>query len=189
MKKNSKIKNKKLGFSLIEILISVSILTIIIGGVVVFGVQAIQSHTKNQAMRNALDNARFAIEGMSKKIRTSSGIVGDASNVFFIDNVDGKKYCYRISGSDLQAVSAHPSDADYSSITSCGSFSVGNFEGLVSGSKVEVAGRFKVKGTDAVLTKKRGFVQISLDITYKTSDAVTEKDTVKIQSGVSLRDY
>lgn len=183
------------GFSLLEIMISLSIFSIIIGGVVLFSVRTLEAHTKSQAMQNAMENARFAVETMNKRIRTSNDVYDDdpttqfvqSSEIVFTDNVDESKYCYIFSGTVLE-VSKAP---DTSTATDCshGDFAV--FTELVGGgtSKIDVAGRFFIKQTDGT-SNERGFVRTVIEISHNDSSTiVAEKDSVKIQSGVSLRDY
>lgn len=200
-KKGKKILNKK-GFSLIEILVSLAIFSLIVAGVVVFGVRTIEAHTKAQAMQNSIENARFAIESLNKKIRTSSNISdGDADDftkegeVFIIDNLDGSKHCYKFVDGDgdgygelevgiVDGTSSATdcSDADFS----------GKFSSLVGAGKVMVVmseSNFYVKPTDEA-SGARGFVRTSITIQYDDpSVPPAERDTIVIQSGVSLRDY
>jgi prepilin-type N-terminal cleavage/methylation domain-containing protein len=170
--KKKNIKLNKSGFTLIEILLSLAILFLIITGVVVFSVQTIEAHTKSRAMQNGIENARFAIEGLSKRIRTSHDIDdgGAPSSVKITDNVGlNKDYIYSFTGDRL----------------------VVNGETLVGGGNIEVSGSFSVQETihDQGSNNRRGFVRISITVTYDGGDDVTESDSVTIQSGVSLRDY
>lgn len=191
-------KKKKMGnngFSLIEILISLSIFSMIIGSMVLFSVRTIEAHTKSQAMQNAIDNARFAIEILNKKIRVSHDVSdGDdtiqfesSDEIFFIDNLDDSKYCYKFSAGRL-VVSKVP---DSSTATECSHADFGIFEDIVgiAGGKIKISGKFYVKQTDQD-NDVRGFVRTVVQISYNdTTNVVTEKDSAVIQSGVSLRDY
>lgn len=170
-KKRSR-KIDKQGFTLIEILLSLAILFLIITGVVVFSVQTIEAHTKSRAMQNGIENARFAIEGLSKRIRTSNTITSSSGNVQSItltDNVDGIPYSYSFSGEKLKMDGVD----------------------LVGGGNIKVSGSFSVQKTihDQGGSNRRGFVRISITVTYDGGDDITESDSVTIQSGVSLRDY
>jgi len=190
------IKNKKDGFSLIEILISVSLLATIIGGIVLFGVRSIEAHTKSQAMQAAVENARFAIEGMNKKIRTSHDLnKNDTSNatagmtqIYFVDNVDENRYCYYFASNALSVAFVDRSAA--SSIDTCAEVrSSGTVRELVGGS-VSVTGRFYVLETSNTAPYQRGMVTATIKLDQNSSAAnPTEKDSVTIQSSVSLRDY
>ena len=195
---SSKIKSKarNQGFTLIEVLISLSIFSIIIGVVILFSVRTLEAHTKSQAMQNSLENARFAIETLNKRIRTSHEISDDdgdasqfssSSEIFFIDNVDGSRYCYMFAGNKLIADRV----PDTSEALDCSHGDFGSFVDLVGtdDGKVEVDGAFFVKQTNEN-NRRRGFVRTVVEINYNDAAAlVTEKDQVEIQSGVSLRDY
>ena len=182
-RKESKI-NKK-GFSLIEILLAMAVFSMIIGGVVLFSVRSIEAHTKSQAMQNSIDNARFAIEGLNKKIRTSNSIIGSWSSaskaIFLVDNVDGGKYCYKFSSGKLY------SGKLAESATGCPS-ALSGLSVLVGDSLVLVDGSFYVKDTVAT---SRGVVTTVVNLSYNdaaTSQAEKQGDIV-LQSTVSLRDY
>ena len=165
-------KLNKSGFTLIEILVSLAILSLIITGITIFSIQTIEAHTRSRAMQNAIENARFAIEGLSKRIRTSHRINGDINYVTIIDNVnDTKTYTYEFVGGKLTM----------------------NGENLVGGdSNIQVSGNFYIRPTvtNENTNNRRGFVRISMTITYDDGRGnPTEKDSVTIRSGVSLRDY
>ncbi|MEA1925912.1 MAG: type II secretion system protein [Patescibacteria group bacterium] len=189
-------KKKKIGnngFSLIEILVSLSIFSIIIGSMVLFSVRTIEAHTKSQAMQNAIDNARFAIEILNKKVRVSHDVndndgnasqFGLSDEIFFVDNLDDSKYCYKFLADKLVVSKVPEND----SAARCSDFS--NFKDIVGGGgKIKIGGKFYVKQTDTG-NRKRGFVRTVVQITYNdTTLMVAEKDSAIIQSGVSLRDY
>lgn len=194
-----KLKNNisfsKSGFSLIEVLLSLVILFLIIGGVISFSAGTIESHMKNQAMQNAMDNARFAIEAMSKKMRTSSEVAGGDQEIFFRDNVDATKYCYEFAtnadGNGFLQVKSYPyveTDANYDSVSNCSDISETPKE-LVGGENLSVTGEFSLKGTNDD-NDKRGFVRIRVNIEQDSDGGgIAGQDSVMIQTGVSLRDY
>ncbi len=189
------IKTKK-GFSLIEVLVSVAIFSIIVGAILLFSVRTIEAHTKTQAIENSIENARFAIEKLSKKIRTSSDISGDdgmvtnlteSKEIFFVDNVDATKQCFKFENDNLLFDSV---DAD-SVATDCSDGDFSDFKTLVGSTdgKIKVDGSFFLRQTNETLND-RGFVKMVVTIKYNDSSAITtEKSEVTIQSGVSLRDY
>lgn len=178
-KKNKNLNKNKDGFTLIEILLSLAILFLIITGVTVFSIQTIEAHTKSRAMQNALENARFAIEGLSKRIRTSNSINspdGLVPNIGITDNVNNDTYAYVFTGDKLTVRKGG-----------------GAAQELVgSPGNIDVIGNFyvvKSETTGAVDDNKRGFVRISITIKYNDGGNITESDSVTIRSGVSLRDY
>lgn len=197
---------KKRGFTLIEVMISIAIFSMIMIGLAVFSSGIMNSHMKSRAMQNSLDNARFAIEGLEKRIRTSNGVTTDAlgsspgenypdgdTQIFVIDNVDQKHYCYKFLNNELvvyQDPSADPTSADCSTVISAGASPivlVGDAD-----NKVEVTGRFILKKTDITSgTKRRGLVTTTLKIHYSGSEDTSTMDTseITLESSVSLRDY
>lgn len=168
-------RKKSLAFSLIEVLISMSFLTLIIGGVTLFGVRTIQAHTRSQAMQSALENARFAIESISKMARTSeiTGDEGVTNTLIFTSNVDDPPLSYTYSF-----------NADTKTLNFQGSQLVGD------GGKIKINGYFDIKKNNFDATpgnKKRGFVAIVMTITYNVGGNSTESDSITIRSGVSTR--
>ncbi len=172
------------GFSLIEILVSMVILILIIGGITLFGVRTIQYQTKSAVMQNSLENARFAMEKLNKTLRTSSivrpnNLSSNSNQVIFIDNRDGEMYCYRIYNKKLMMAEGE---------TNC--TSGGGYVELVGDdqNQVSVTGGFFVKPTKA---GQQGFVQTRIVLNHPDDPNVppSERSKVTIQSGVSLRDY
>ncbi len=68
----SKIKNQNFGFTLLEVIVSLGVfsIAILISLSSIFAISDAQK--KAVALQNALDNLRFAIEAVSKEIRTGS---------------------------------------------------------------------------------------------------------------------
>ncbi len=172
---NYKLKTSK-GFTLIEILLSLVILFLILGGITLFTVRTLQAYTKSRAMQNALENARFAIESLSKKIRTSHDIAPSGgfptSKIEFDDNVPpNDHYIYEFTSNELQL----------------------NGTSLVGGSdtNITVTGNFNGRTTD-LGENRRGYVTITINIEYDPGGGEgtpAEKDQATIRSTVSLRDY
>ncbi len=191
-----KLKNIQKGFSLIEVIISVTIFSVIVGAILLFSVRTIEAHTKSQAMENSLENARFAIEKLNKKVRTSSDISGSgavdpkltkSNEIFFVDNVDSTKQCFKFENDNLLFDSV---DAD-SDAVNCSHSDFNDFEILVGSSdgKTKIDGSFFLRQSNEAIDD-RGFVKTVIKIEHNdTSSIVTEKSEITIQSGVSLRDY
>lgn len=189
--KNKKIKNS--GFSLIELLVALAVFTLIIGGVTLFSIRTIQAHTRSRAMQTAIENAQFAIEGLNKRIRTSSNIEfesgrewsGNNKKLYIKDNVKGDGYCYQIVDGDKLTVVKNAGGGSLSDCSSGG-------ETLVGGNAdIKVSGSFFVKDTDEDVDKERGLVTTVLTIGYEPNNTTDpyQKDSFTIQSTVSLRDY
>lgn len=169
--KKSSWRKKSSAFSLIEVLIAMSLLTLIIGGVTIFSVRTIQAHTRSQAMQGALENARFAIESISKMARTSEITAGDASTLTFTSNTDNLPYTY-----------------SFNSVTKTLNFQGNRLVG--DGGKIGITGSFDITKNDfdaPAGSRKRGFVAIVMTITYNAGGSPTESDSIAIRSGVSTR--
>jgi len=175
-----KINNK--GFTIIELVISSAIMAIIFGGVTLFGIQVLQSYQRNQALKNTMENASFAIEALNKTIRTSHTVDGGGSEVFIIDNNSSNSYCYSFGSDKLR----RKTGAD--SATSCSDIG-GAFSDIVGSGEILVSGSFAIKQTDRS-AGERGFVRTNIRISHET-DAIDnfDDDEIIIQSSVSLRDY
>lgn len=177
-------KNKIKGFTIIEIAISTAILTVIIGGMTVFGVQIIRGYKRSQILKNTIENTSYAIENLSKTIRTSNEIEVGAGDkeLFIVDNSTGGRYCYHFNNNKLQVKIGDPSDDDCDDISNASS-------DMVGGDGVEVDGFFRVKQTDRD-NNERGFVRINIILNYPTSNRENfDDDEIMVQSSVSLRDY
>lgn len=158
---------KSSAFSLIEVLIAMSILTLIIGGITLFSVRTIQAHSRSQAMQNALENARFAIESINKMARTSelTALPGAGDTLSFASNdTNVGNVTYLFTGGKITY----------------------NRTDLVGGgtSNVTVTGNFSGNLSSAT---QRGFVATSITVTYNATGSPTEKDSVTIRSAVSTR--
>jgi len=207
MKKNFRKNNKnQQGVTLIEILVAMMIFGFIVGGVVLFGARALETHTKSQAMQNTLENARFSVESMAKKIRTSHGVRGtleptdptfslgndNFNEVFFNNSSDGMAYCYRFVNGDYKTgkLTVRSQQID-PLISECDGIPSDNEKEIISGESdglIGVGGYFEVVETD---NSKRGMVKIKLTVTYNTVDNedVSKKSEETIMTSVSLRDY
>ncbi|MDO8265101.1 MAG: prepilin-type N-terminal cleavage/methylation domain-containing protein [Candidatus Parcubacteria bacterium] len=114
----------KKGFTLIEIIIYVSVLVIVVSSVVSFIFWAVNSNTKAKAMAEVSDNFRRAIEIMSSEIREAKSVytpttganqlsletkkylpVGEATS--FIDfSLCSTKLCLKKEGQDPEALTS-----------------------------------------------------------------------------------
>ncbi|MFW5885068.1 MAG: PilW family protein [Patescibacteria group bacterium] len=190
-KKEKMIKKSQRGFTLLELTFSVVLFTFIIGGVVLFGVRAIQAHQRSRVMQEALENARFTVEALNKTIRTSHTINADEPDfkksdaIFIKDNATDKSYCYKFKGGKLLKKDVTTS----TEVNSCSDVGTGFYEVVAFESdEGQVNGGFYVKYTDR-FKDKRGFVRTVIELEYGDSDSPFEKSEVLFQSSVSLRDY
>jgi len=87
---NKKIFKNQKGFTLVEMMVSVFIFALIMASIAgIFGRQ-ISSYKKTRIMANDLENAQFAINYISKTLRTSS-IIGDTENGDLRDNIQDRE--------------------------------------------------------------------------------------------------
>jgi prepilin-type N-terminal cleavage/methylation domain-containing protein len=198
-------KNLEAGFSLIEVLVAMAIFSLIIGGIVMFSINSIKTSTKSRAVQEAVDNARYAMDDLAKKVRTSSNVklTNDGKDLFFIDNKTLTKYCYEFDvDKGVMNVSKYEPEfsggrmtnaTTYNSITDCDSTNLGDEAEIVGGtdSKITIEGNFEVMTTDIKSdSPHRGFVRINIDVYYNKNDLTPENHAeVHLQSGVSIADY
>ena len=71
MKKNSKFKN---GFTIVEIMVSIGIMSVVLIGIVSFVLWMSYYSAKTKADREAVDNARRTMDIMAYEIKSSKGI-------------------------------------------------------------------------------------------------------------------
>lgn len=175
LKYKSKNENAS-GFTLIEVMVSFVIMLLIIGGITTFSIRTIQAQIRSQAMQSAIENARFALDVMTKRLRTSSiagGITGVVGNITFTPNEGVASHSYSFSNGQLL----------YDGVPI-----ISNSEG------VSVSGNFNVipNCPDGAAVcggvKRRGFVTITINLNYNgASDQAYAKDSVSLRTGVSLR--
>jgi prepilin-type N-terminal cleavage/methylation domain-containing protein len=193
------------GFSLIEVLIALAIFTFIIGGVVKFSVNSIKANIRSQAMQESIDNARYAMDDLAKKIRTSSSIVltGAGNNeLFLIDNKTLVKYCYRFENDKMTVSKFEPTIGNdgsmtpaaanlYNAVAGCNDLVVTSSIVGETGGNVAIGGKFELLVTDIFddIDPHRGFVRIIIDMIYNDSGAPENRAEVHLQSGVSIADY
>ncbi len=94
----SKIKNQK-GFTIVELLVSVTIFTIIVffslGSVVII----FSSNRKSESIRSAIDNANFALEVMTREIKFGSGF--DSTIGLKFENATGETITFSKEGNQI----------------------------------------------------------------------------------------
>ena len=176
------LKNNQKGFALIELLVSTAILILIFGGIASFGVQVLKSYNRSRSIKNTMENVNFAIESMSRHIRTSNHIDDGGDEVFIKDNVDGSTYCYEFADGKLTEKKGDDT------ATKCDDITTASYE-LAGTDDVSVSGSFRVKETN-LSRGRRGFVTINIVVEYIASalDDFND-DKIIIQTGVSSRDY
>jgi len=94
--------NKKTkGFTLIEMIVAVSIFIVVV--VIAAGalLSVIQANRKAQSIKSVVNNINFAVEGMARSIRVGSDYSGGGSSITFLAS-DSSVVTYRLHGTILQ---------------------------------------------------------------------------------------
>lgn len=175
----------KKGFTLLEVMVAISIFSILV--VVASGIFSgfIRNYKSTKEIQRNLENAQYAMNIVSKVLRTSTIVSASGSNqtaITVFDNSQGKCFVYRFDNvtvpnnlevSEKAGVLADCAvGAGYSSFQS------------VTGDPIDAKGYFvwTYKTSNA---PQVGMVTIKMDI----GDQSGGKDLAHIQTTVSLRDY
>src|SRR3989344_9059776 len=169
------------GFSLIEVMVSLVIFSIIMLAITQTFTRSFASYRNAKNIQNDVANAQFALNLLSKELRTSS-ITSPASNVLvssvqFYDYSQGMCFAYWINAGALQVMKISVPNFD-----ACDTL-VGPYlyKTITTGT---VTGGFIITPSDFTSGSKTvGKVTISLQISEGTNHPV------RIQTTVSLRDY
>ncbi len=90
------------GFTLTELLVSMAMLGMILGGVYTLQQQGLYSYLMGSAKVEAQQNARGAMDLMIRELRSATAVTAiAASDISFVDQ-DGKAVRYNLSGANLQ---------------------------------------------------------------------------------------
>ncbi|MBI4919735.1 type II secretion system protein [Candidatus Azambacteria bacterium] len=106
--------NKQSGFTLIELIVAVGIFGLIVSMVFGVFVFAAVSQRRIIALRNVEDNLRFAVESMSKEMRTGKNFDAAAGSISFT-NAKSQAVIYRLNNGIIEKSS--DGGASYSAIT------------------------------------------------------------------------
>lgn len=158
---------KKKGLTLIELLVSISIFSIVV--VVSLGLfnNIIKDQRKGLAVQNAQENARYLLNFMAKEIRMAQILTADGSSlVLAIDHPINGSVTYSFSGGELTRED-------------------GDGVATINSNDVQVDGQFIIVGTtlgDNIQPK----VTLVLQATA-TGSKVEEQSTVNLQTTISSR--
>lgn len=172
-------KNNHRAFSLIELVVAMSIFIIVITTVIgVFG-SVISTKRKAKNVQQNLENMKYAMELMAKSIRMSSktNYIGSNQTIFMYNNSEGNCISYRfVAGNFLErGVSG---DNDYNDCTGSSTF---NYLPIAP----NVTGKFLVIPSDDS-PKNMGKATISIVVNTGSGSSL---DTIQSQTTVSLRAY
>ena len=106
MKKGIKIKINRKGFSLIEMMVALGILSLIIIGLVTFFSGGTRAWVTGQYQLEAQRNARFAIDRMVKEIREGNnfaiGAGNDSVTISYLSSFGKDPVTYKLSGTIIE---------------------------------------------------------------------------------------
>ncbi|HMO78906.1 MAG TPA: type II secretion system protein [Candidatus Paceibacterota bacterium] len=94
-------KNTQKGFTLIEMLVSVALFVIVIMVAIGSIITTIDVNRKSQSLTSVMTDLNFALESITRTIKTSESIESCVSNCEFIDQ-RGRKVKYLLTGSAIQ---------------------------------------------------------------------------------------
>lgn len=176
-----KILNSKKGFTLIEMLIYVAVLSIIILAVSSFFLWAVRSNIKAKAMRETQDNARRAMEVMTSEIKEAKSIYTPTS---IFDSYPGQL--------SLRTTKYLPEgeETTYIDFYLCGTQLCFKKESqnpiALTSDKVEVTNLIFVQ----IVSGEIPSIQINLKVNFKNpTDRPEYRASVDLISAASLRSY
>lgn len=163
--------DKKRGFTLMEMLVYIGVLSIIVLALSFFIVWSINSTNKARTMREALYNTRRAIEIMTYEIREAKSISSDSTTAhLYLENATTTEFYL----------------CDTASTTICQRKGSGE-PILLTSDKVEVK---KLEFKQIATSTTTPSVQIVLTIDYKNPSGIPEyQASVSATTTVSLRSY
>ena len=192
--KVKKIKNKK-GISFVEIIMAIFIFSLMMTVVSMTFLSIFSGYKNTKAVQADLEDAQYAINLMSKSLRTSSIISCDGSSTCSPNhNYNGVRiydysqrqcigYAFRNNSIEYSSVNAPVNEVDPKSW--CSGSSLSNYTKLISNDNT--SGFFYA--TQSASGSSVGKITISMEVCATENCSGSEKDRVRMQSTVSLRDY
>jgi len=110
---NNKLKDKR-GLTLIELIVALGVFGLVVTMVVSIFVIALVSQRRIISLRNIEDNARFALESMTREIRTGKNFGGSVNSLSFT-NAKSESVIYRLNNKIIEKSS--DGGANYSAVT------------------------------------------------------------------------
>ncbi|MDO8240728.1 MAG: prepilin-type N-terminal cleavage/methylation domain-containing protein [Candidatus Moranbacteria bacterium] len=187
MKSGTNLKSKYKGFSLMEMIVAIFVFSLLMTTMVSTFVSVVSVRKKARMLQQDTENARFAIEQMSKTLRTSTVLNPidrtPVQNLQFFDYSRNSCLEYNFSSPKLQSRAGTWTNSGTPEVTPICNFS-SSYSDMISGS-LNSANFFVVKSASVPVAR----VTISLHICYNNVCTGEAGDEVAIQSAVSLRDY
>lgn len=181
--KNMRIKKTKLkAFSLVELIVAMSIFFLVVSASTSVFVTVISARKKVKNVQINLEDARYALELMAKNIRMSTNVSLNSGVIYMLNNSQNKCVSYKFDSiqrtikEDVFSFSAPAECSVAGNYLSYNPIVFGEVNSL----------KFDVVPSSASPSKKVGKVTVSVEITAGND---SNADTVKIQTTVSLRDY
>jgi prepilin-type N-terminal cleavage/methylation domain-containing protein len=175
------IKKNKRGFTLLEVMVAVSIFALLMAASSTIFANAFKAYRNARAIQKDLENAQYTMNLMAKTIRTSSVMSLGSDNIDIYDYSQDKCIRYKLSVNKIITGSSTPSPSGDKS--QC-IFSASNELSNISVENLSFSGSSSKKTPSIV-----GKVTISMKICATLGCSGREKDAVQIQTSVSLRDY
>jgi len=183
------------GFSLIELMVSIFILSLVLGGMIAVFVSGFSSYSKAKNTRKVAESLQFALSSIAKDARMSrlmSESGSGSENLKFRRNIDLSWVCYDMDVADKKIMIRETSDDKV-----CGDLNSGDSGVKVlvdlEGTNLEFSENTKFRSSKTVTgsasgSNARGYVIVNISIRGSNQGDV-ESDQMNIQTTVSTRDY
>lgn len=191
------IVEKQKGFTLIEMIVAMgifSIMAVAVGGAFSSG---FLTYGHSRELQRNVEAAQYAMNTLSKELRTSSIISSSVDRVKFVDysyvaaGVSGRCYYYRFDSGVLYAAWGNIPDTSTDQISDCSAMSLNPLTGAaltVPPPKGYVDGTFVVTPSDnGSVSGSKVMGRVTIRLVVKESSASTIES--RLQTSVSLRDY
>ena len=194
------------GFTLIELMVAISIFSIILVGVLTISVSVLNAYQKAKAIKTVKENAEFAFSSIAKDVRMGKiespftvGAINHTNNGTTIDgyfavtrNRNQEVACYHVIGDYLGVTTGTPGTPVI--LPNCPPDGGNNYKKIVDLANTGMSfdsrfsGFYSMATNNISATKIRGWVEINLSIKADTGKEM-EADQINVQTIVSSRDY
>lgn len=183
------------GFTLVEVLVSTFIFVIIMSGIIIIFTRQSASFSFLREQHRNIENAQFAMNSISKILRTSSvaDVSSDGKTLYVYSySHEGGKPCFRF---DTRGgtISVAQVPANGASVPSCGediryasATELDLTTGFVAGSFVVRKTQREDPATPSINEMEVGLITMSLRV---QDDSTPSSRPTVLQTSVSLRDY
>lgn len=165
-------KNRKKGFTLIELIVAIAIFIVVISVVLSLFVTGLKGYRKVIAIQNVQDNARHLLEFISKEIRMSE-INSATSTTLNITRPNGENVIYFFTTETVDGKTLGRINREDSSTS-----------GPINSEEISVIGNFYIMGIGSDNQQPR----VTIVIKVETVGKPEEKSEINIQTSLSPRD-